>query len=285
MFDVSEMRADHVAACELVWDEAYRTMRVRYGLPVADRTPDGAALMQRRMLHLLGTDPDGAVVAVVDDRVVGFAQALVRDDLWVLSLFGVTPAVQGQGIGRALLDAALACGDGRRGMIMTSRDPLAMRRYFFAGFDLHPTVTAYGPVRHDRLRSAAAVRNGDATDLAFAAAVDREVRGADHASDLAFLLDEGSQLLVHDDGGYVVTKGRPLLLAARTEPIATELLAAALRRVPAGETTDIAWLTAEQQWAMRLALEAGLDLHPLGPLSLRGFDRAPFPYIPTGAFG
>jgi hypothetical protein len=45
-------------------------------------------------------------------------------------------------------------------MIMCSRDPLAMRRYFFAGFDLHPTVTAVGEVRVDRLPAAPYVPTG-----------------------------------------------------------------------------------------------------------------------------
>src|SRR4051812_38300884 len=131
-----------VEPCELVWDDAYRTMRARYDLPVVSRTPDQARTTHARIRHLRATDPDGAVVAVVDGEVVGFAQALVRGDLWVLSLFGVAPAAQGKGIGRAVLDAALECGDGRRGMIMVSRDPIAMRRYFYAGFDLHPAFVA-----------------------------------------------------------------------------------------------------------------------------------------------
>jgi hypothetical protein len=242
-------------------------------------------LVHRRIRHLLATDPDGAVVATVDDAVVGLAQALVRQDLWVLSLFGVEPSLQGKGIGRALLDASLECGDGRRGMIMVSRDPLAMRRYFHAGFDLHPAFVAYGPVQHDRLPPSPGVRAATADDAGLVDAVDRAVRGASHGGDIAFLQSEGAELLVHDGGGFVLATHRPVLLAATSPAVATELLAAALRRAPAGRVTEFGWVTAPQQWALRVALDAGMELHPLGPIGLRGFAAAPACYLPTGAFG
>jgi GNAT superfamily N-acetyltransferase len=279
------MNPSDVVASELVWDVAYRTMRERFGPPIAPRSDEMALMIQRRMHHLLGTDADGCVVATVDDRVVGFAQALVREDLWVLSRFAVEPAIQGRGVGRALLDASMACGEGRRGMILVSRDPLAMRRYFTAGFDLHPTLTALGTVRPDRLPTTPSVRAGDDRDFERVAAVDREVRGASHGPDLAFLIGEGSTLLVHEGGGYALAGRRPLLLAATSDEVATELLAAVLRRVAPGEIAEVGWLTARQQWAIRLAVGAGMELHPVGPMGLRGFDQPPAPYIATGAFG
>jgi GNAT superfamily N-acetyltransferase len=285
MFDVRPMTDADVERCELVWDDAYRTMRVRHDLPVAPRTLDQAQLVQRRIHHLLATDPAGAVVAVVDGEVAGFAQALVRDDLWVLSLFGVAPTAQGRGIGRAVLTAALECGDGRRGMIMVSRDPIAMRRYFHAGFDLHPAFVAHGPVQSDRLPPSPGVRSATASDAPLVKAVDLAVRGASHAGDIAFLQSEGTELLVHDDGGYALVTHRPVLVAATSPAVATELLAAALRRAPAGEAVDFSWVTAPQQWALRVALDAGMELHPMGPMGLRGFAAPPTCYLPTGAFG
>jgi GNAT superfamily N-acetyltransferase len=279
------MTDDDVEACELVWDAAYRTMRARHHLPVEPRAPEFVPVVHRRIRHLLATDPDGAVVATVDGAVAGFAQAFVRDDLWVLSLFGVEPSMQGKGIGRAVLDASLECGDGRRGMIMVSRDPLAMRRYFHAGFDLHPAFVAWGPVDHDRLPPSPGVRAATADDGALVDTVDRAVRGATHGGDIAFLQTEGAELLVHDGGGYVLATHRPLLLAATSPAVATELLAAALRRSSDGQVTEFGWATAPQQWALRVALDAGMELHPLGPVGLRGFASAPACYLPTGAFG
>ena len=81
---------------------------------------------------------------------VGTANAIMREGLWGLGLFAVAPEHQGRGVGRRLLDAALAYGDGARGgWIMSSEDPGAMRRYALAGFDLRPCVAAAGRLRAD----------------------------------------------------------------------------------------------------------------------------------------
>ncbi|TML65584.1 MAG: GNAT family N-acetyltransferase [Actinobacteria bacterium] len=276
-----------VDACELVWDDAITDVRTRFGLPVIERTPELVERMRSRVRHLLATDPDGSFVATRDGDVVGVAQALVRDDVWVLSLLGVAPPVQAQGIGRRLLEAALSYAGGRRGMILSSRDPKAMRRYALAGFDLHPAVTAWGRVVHDRLPATPGVREGSAGDLDLVAEVDRHVRGAARGLDIAHLLEEAGRLLVVDGVGYVVVRdeGRPVLLAARDDGAATALLFAALAGAPRDRETEVGWITADQQWAIRASLVAGLELHPVGPVMLRGFARPPAPYLPSGAFG
>jgi GNAT superfamily N-acetyltransferase len=283
------MTRDDVGACVATWHEAWYAMRERYALPVPPRSREADASMARRIAHLQQTDPAGSVVGCDGDRVVGFAQALVRDDLWVLSLFGVAPGAQNRGAGRALLDAAMECGDGRRGLILSSRDPNAMRRYAAAGFDLHPGLTAHGVLTPGALRPAppGCVVVGGAADLDAVARVDDLVRGARHGrADLQLLLDEGARLLLHASGdGYTFVTGKPLLLAATHDAVATDLLRAALALVPAGATTEVNWMTASTQWAIRVAVEAGLELHPVGPLCLRGFGAPPAAYLPTGAFG
>jgi GNAT superfamily N-acetyltransferase len=275
-----------IDAAERLWDDAFRTMRARYGLPPIVRTPDVVAFLTARFVYLLDVDPGGAFVATIDEEVAGLALGVVRDDLYVLAQFAVTPRAQGKGLGRALLDAALAYGGGRRAMILCSRDPAAMRRYAAAGFELRPAFAAYGPVRRDALAGGASrVRPGDERDLALAAAVDLEVRGATHGADIAHSLEHDADLLVHDDGGYALVGARPMLLAARSPEIAASLLRAALLHLPPDAPGDMSWITGEQQWAIRVALDAGLELVPHGPVALRGFDRMPAPYLPNGAFG
>src|SRR4051812_34735268 len=68
-----------------------------------------------RVRHLLRTDPEGAWVAERDGEVVATAMALVREDVWGLSLLVVQPGLQGQGIGGRVLAPALAYAEGRRG--------------------------------------------------------------------------------------------------------------------------------------------------------------------------
>ena len=288
MTKLRPMSADDVAGAEEAWADAYETMRAGYGLPVDPRTPDSVARTRERIAHLLATDPGGSWVAEDDDgAVVGLSQAAVREDLWVLSLLGVASRCQGRGTGKALLDAALEYGrEAPSGMILCSRDPRAARRYFRAGFQLHPCVTARGAVDRRGLRPAPAVRAGDAADLDFVADLDRRVRGAAHGPDLVQLLGEGCGLWVREARGFAVAReAKPVFLAAADEEAAVDLLHACLGSAGRDEVVEVNWITAPQQWALRVALDVGLELHPVGPLMIRGMAGPPFPYLPSGAFG
>jgi hypothetical protein len=160
-----------------------------------------------------------------------------------------------------------------------------MRRYAHAGFALHPSVTARGHVARDRVPAVDSVREGTARDLALVAEVDRFVRGAAHGSELDLLLAEGARLLVADDGYVLVRDGRPILLAARDETAATDLLFAALAHAPADSAVEVGRLTTDQQWAIRACNLVGLELDPAGPFMTRGLLRPPTPYVPSQAFG
>lgn len=137
------------------------------------RTPEEVERRKARYKHFLRHDPDGAWVAEDDGRVSGVAISLVRERVWVLSLFVVAADHRNTGLGRDLLERALAYGDGCKGaMIASSQHPAAMRSYAHAGFDLHPSLTASGGVRREMIPSGLAVRDGEAQDLELAAEVD-----------------------------------------------------------------------------------------------------------------
>jgi hypothetical protein len=76
-----------------------------------------------------------------------------------------------------------------------------------------------------------------------------------------------------------------MALGARDESSATLVLKAMLAEAPAGETIEINWLTSAQQWAIRVVVEAGIELQPYGPVMVRGMDAPPAPYIPSGGYG
>ena len=62
--------------------------------------------------------------------------ALVRGRVWYLSMFFVLPGAQGRGLGRALLERALAYGEARGAEIRctwATLDPRAQARYVMAG--------------------------------------------------------------------------------------------------------------------------------------------------------
>src|SRR3954453_4305386 len=111
---IRPMRCEDVPAADLVSFDALFQSMPRAGETLDQRADRGRS----RIAHLLETDPGGAWVAEsADGRVVGVALALVREGIWGLSLFAVEPALQGQGVGRALLDAALGYADSARGAI------------------------------------------------------------------------------------------------------------------------------------------------------------------------
>ena len=284
------MTKEDLPAAAEAWDDAYTTLRRSHHLPVEPRTPDRAQRTASRSAHLLTTDPAGSFVATDgnDRRVIGLSQAFVREGVWVLSLLGVSPRWQDQGTGRALLDAALAYGHGAHyGLILCSRDPRAARRYARAGFDLHPAVTAWGRVDRRRIPSSVApIRIGEEADKCFAAELDRHLRSGPHGPDLERLLTEGCRLLVLPDRGYAIARGgKPVVVAAVDEASATELLLAVFTAAHPDEVVEVNWITSAQQWAIDASLQAGLELHPAGPVMTRGFDAPPAPYLPSGAFG
>ena len=71
--------------------------------------------------------------------------SLVREDIWVLSLLGVLPGQQDTGVGRRLLEAAVDYGrHARVGLILTSRDPRAARRYAMSAVIQRASASYFG---------------------------------------------------------------------------------------------------------------------------------------------
>jgi hypothetical protein len=118
-------------------------------------------------------------------------------------------------------------------------------------------------------------------------AIDRTVRGSARPADIVSMLAQpGSRLLLHADRGYAVARDeRIVTLGARDEESAALVLRTMLAEAPAGETIEINWLTSAQLWAIRVVVEAGIELQPYGPVMVRGMDGPPSPYIPNGGYG
>jgi hypothetical protein len=203
------------------------------------------------------------------------------------------PGRQGRGLGRELLRLAHSHGDADSpGTIQCSRDPKAMALYADLGFSLHPVVAGWGPLRPGAVtRPADVVRyEGSAVTEAqmdVVAGIDRAVRGSARTIDVAMMLSGGgTRLLLHEDQAYAVAMDdRIVTLGARTDASAALVLRAMLAEAPDGETVEINWLTAGQQWAIGVLIEAGIELQPYGPVMVRGMPGPPSPYIPSGGYG
>jgi GNAT superfamily N-acetyltransferase len=256
-------------------------------LPGVDET-DRRRRSYARIAHLTDTDPGGAWVAErPDGRVAGAALALVREGIWGFSLFAVAEDVQGRGVGRRLLEACFAYGDGARGhLILSSENPAAMRRYARLGLDIRPAVAAAGIADFARMPAAVArVEDAGLDGIPLADAIGRRVRGAGHARDLPVALASDASLLTFEDRAFAVARGgNVMLLAALDDEAASLVLWAALRAAGPGATVRVDFLTAGQDWAVRTCLEAGLALSPDGPMFTGGRLGPMRPYIPSGAY-
>jgi GNAT superfamily N-acetyltransferase len=253
------------------------------------RTPEQVESRKARYGHFLRYDPEGAWLAENEGRVSGVAISVRRERVWVLSLLAVDAEHRGTGLGGELLERALAYGEGCEGaMIASSSHPAAMRRYARADFDLHPTLSASGNVRRDAIPTGLSVREGEEQDLELASEVDRAIRGAAHGPDLEHMLATGCRLLIAEGSsgrGYAAERdGSPAVLAATEPAVARDLLWTCLERTAPGEKADVDWITGNQNWAVAVALEAGLSLSPAGPVCTRGVLGPLTPYLPSGPF-
>lgn len=235
----------------------------------------------RRFVEL---DSDGAWVAADDGGVVGMVASVRRASFWGLSMLFVDTARQNQGLGRQLLDAGLTSASGADvRMILSSSDPRALRRYSLAGLAIHPTVEARGTIDRKAIPHDQSARPGDASDLNLVASVDARLRGS-RAEDVEYLLGVGAMMQVIDRGtarGYVVHRHKRLwMLGATDDATASMLLWRFLAET--GAEAEISGLTARQDWAVKVALAARLEIVPSGALFLAGREHPPGPWLPSG---
>jgi GNAT superfamily N-acetyltransferase len=279
--ELRPMTLDDVEPVLELADAAFGDLGRRLGQPPDPPRDRATSLVRFRQPAV--TDPGGAWIAHEGEALVGAVQAIDREGVWGLSLLVVHPRAQLRGVGRALLERALAHADGGRrgGIILASEDPLALRRYARAGFWLEPCVQAAGQVLA-RPQWPAGIRAGDSGDTGDVDAIGRAVRGAGHGPDIPAMFAGGFVLRVAPGEGFVFHRGGQVgLLAARSPDVAADLLRAVLNEV--GDAA-IGWITARQEWAVPVVLDAGLPLRFGGAVFRRG-DTGPFrPYLPSGAY-
>lgn len=165
--------------------------------------------------------------------------------------------------------------------------PRALALYGRSGFALRPAFCALGPIDRRLLPAPdAAVREGGEDDFEELATISREVRGAPHTAELRYALGRGAALLVIARRGFAVAAPEQglWLLVARDDAAATALLWGALARVHEGKRARVGWITAEQGWAIDVALRAGLELTPHGALGVRGNPGPLRPFLPSAPF-
>jgi GNAT superfamily N-acetyltransferase len=278
------MTLDDIDGVVAVVEAADADAERRAGREPETPTPEGREYFRKGMERFVERDPEGAWAATEGGTVVGMGEAIRRGSFWGLSMLFVHPDRQSRGVGRRLLEATMTYAAGATvRMIMTSPDPRALRRYSRAGLAIHPAVEAEGVVDRSAIPTGLPGRPGDVSDLDLVAEVDSRLRGS-RAEDVEFLVKQGVRMEVVDDGarrGYALhRKNRLALLGATDEETAALLLWRTL-----AETDDKAqlWcLTAGQDWAVRVALAAGMKVVGAGPLFVDGMPVPPRSWVPSG---
>jgi GNAT superfamily N-acetyltransferase len=259
---------------------------VLYGSVSSEDESLRAARQHARIRHLLDTDPGGCWVAEHHGRVEGVALALVREGVWGFSLFGLAEPLQGRGAGRALFERCWEYGAGARGhLILSSTNPSAMAIYARSGLPIRPCVAFAGIPDLSRAPDLDGIQDAGEAGIPLADAIGRELRGAGHGRDLPVPMAHGARLLVFEDRAFALARdGQIVMLGARDEPAAQRMLWAVFATAGPGATVNVDFLTAGQDWALPVCLDARLALSPDGPMFAGGTLGPLAPYIPSGAY-
>jgi ribosomal protein S18 acetylase RimI-like enzyme len=251
--------------------------------------PADRARWLERVAHAIDTDPHGCFVAEDESGLIGAAEVIVRDGMWILSLLTVDPQAQSVGAGRLLMQRALRIGDpAAPGLIVSSNDSRALRLYAMSGFTLLPTLQADGSVRRDVLPAAAArVRDDLDPDFEALAALSRAVRGAEHTPELRYALRRGGRLLTVPDRGFAIANpGQGVwILVALDEETARDLLWRGLEVAGDAEGQLVRWMLGRQAWAVDVACRAGLRVSAYGAIAVRGKVGPLQAFLPSAPFG
>jgi hypothetical protein len=295
---------DDIPVCAEVWRVSINDYIVRLNQP---EVPDDLSIIQRHYRHLRSTDPERFVVATQDEpgvsgreRIVGFAVAILREQVWFLSMLFVLPVVQARGLGRGLLRRVLPPdGDGMaRATATDSAQPISNALYALHGIvPRTPLLSLIGNVQRPEAFAAlpsgvSAVpfeemveqANGDGHRRLAGVidSLDRDLLGFERPQDHRYLReqDRHGSLYLGPDGnalgyGYSSASGRvgPVLVRdeALLDPVLGHLLAAV---EPRG--AFITWIPGAADRALVPALRSGLRLEPF-PLLLC-WDRPPIDF-------
>jgi GNAT superfamily N-acetyltransferase len=289
---IRNVRPDELAEVWRVHVAASNDLMVSRGRPAA-RPADAPVASDARAG--LASDPDGYFCAIEEGRIRGMVSALVRGRVWYLSMFFVLPGEQGRGLGRALLERALAYGEARGAAIRctwATLDPRAQARYVMAG--MAPRWPIYGltgdaaAVTRLTARAGLDPRQREVPcDPGAAEKLTAEVFGHGRADDLAHWRGDGGASVAIERGGelaaFAYRRGERIGPAAGRDEAALVRAVAAAAAAASGSGGNV---TARVPGACTALLEAlvhcGFRLgDPTLFMASRLFGR-PELYLPSG---
>jgi hypothetical protein len=312
-------RAGDLVACTLIWKAAIEDYQGRLALPPM---ADDLEPLRRVLAHTLATDPGRFwVVEDASGALAGFTTATVREGLWFLAMLFVRPGLQAAGVGQELMDRAQAGRDTDAGgpavpgpddpldsgvhtwgMCTDAAQPISNALYARRGMIPRiPIWRLFGEVRRwsavpplpasleaVSFASAVASPHGERRLAEAVDALDRDLIGAAHPAEHAWLAREGrSGFLVRERAtgrvhGYVYGSGGGRMgpLAALDPDLHPALLGVAVRETPMTGAVAL-WVPGTADRATRALLDAGLRFDGIPGLVCWSRPDHPFErYVP-----
>ena len=181
--------------------------------------------------HLYDTDSDGHWGAFYEGKLIGFSISIVRGKQWYLGYLFVEPKYQLKGVGRKLLDRAMAYGDGpidSRALCTFPYNETALALYSSFGmmptwpiFEMERKIEKGETVKLSRLRM---VEDKTKKGLNRINRLDKEIRGYQHMAELEFFASGSKHKVCHffdsDEwiGYSIVGNGRMIAPAGAVKP-------------------------------------------------------------------
>jgi GNAT superfamily N-acetyltransferase len=225
----------------------------------------------RSLFDHIATTADEAWVAEDDaGELVGYARSISRDGVRELTEFFVRPAVQGQGVGRELLQRAFSADGARHRSIVATLELGALGRYLKTGLSARCLVlyVSATPREHHVATDLEPIRL-DTTAAALGALdrIDRQVIGYTRRVDHEWILAGAREGFLFRRGGDAVAYG---FVGERSGPVAVldpadtpAVLAFLESRAAARQVRDVGfWLPSVNREATAYLLGRGFRIDP-----------------------
>lgn len=261
--------------CERLWREGLNGYLGQFGFP---DVPLENPSLRRLHAHTLATDPSRFWVGgLAGGQLDGFGSAVQRGAVWFLSMLFVTPAAQGRGLGRGLLDRLLP-DPARNSVLATATDTAQpISNALYASLGIIPRMPLFNLVGRpaegfepEPLAAGITSRpfgeaGSDREDLEIAE-LDREILGYGHPEDHAYIRRESRMGFAYRDEagrlqgyGYASPAGRVGPIAARRAELLGPILGHVLTAViPRGASS--VWLPGLADAAVGAGLRSGLRI-------------------------
>ena len=206
---IRQATPEDAAACGKIWYDAFSAINAAHNFPCDFPNPEYAD----RLIHGMFNAPGFyCVVAESDGQIIGSNCLDERAVIHGVGPITVNPYVQGQGVGRRLMQAVMDRSREQNSagirLVQAAFNNRSLSLYASLGFDVRePLVVLQGRTR-ERSIPGCTVRPATSADLAACNALSHRIHGFDRASDLAFSTQQGSALIVERAGritGYSST--------------------------------------------------------------------------------